>query len=111
MLEQLEIRHSDERGRGLFACAPLPADSLVLRSLRYISGIESRQTRGYSNMNNLNITTAMSLRMLYFRFPITLMASLTGYLTLTLTLTLTPTLTLTLTLTLTPTPTPTLTLT
>ena len=51
---------------------------LVLRSLRYISGIESRQTRGYSNMNNLNITTAMSLRMLYFRFPITLMASLTG---------------------------------
>ena len=33
MLEQLEIRHSDERGRGLFACAPLPADSLVLRAL------------------------------------------------------------------------------
>ena len=33
MLEQLEVRHSDERGRGLFACAPLPADSLVLRAL------------------------------------------------------------------------------
>ena len=85
--------------------------NLVLRTLRYLSGIESRQTRGYSNMNNLNITTTMSLRMLYNRFPIALMASLTGYLlpvfafgmqvTLTLTLTLTPTLTPTPTLTLT----------
>lgn len=54
--------------------------NLVLRTLRYLSGIESRQTRGYSNMNNLNITTTMSLRMLYNRFPIALMASLTGYL-------------------------------
>ena len=53
---------------------------LVARTLRYLSGIESRQTRGYSNMNNLNITTTMSLRMLYNRFPIALMASLTGYL-------------------------------
>lgn len=54
--------------------------NLVLRTLRYVSGIESRQTRGYSNMNKLNVTTAMSLRMLYNRFPIVLMVSLTGYL-------------------------------
>ena len=51
---------------------------LVARTLRYLSGIESRQTRGYSNMNNLNITTAMSVRMLYHRFPLELMAALSG---------------------------------
>ena len=33
MLEQLEIRHSDDRGRGLFSAAPLPAQSVVLRTV------------------------------------------------------------------------------
>jgi len=53
---------------------------LVVRSLRYLSGVESRQTRGYSNMNNLNVTTAMSVRLLYHRFPLELMLGLSALL-------------------------------
>ena len=49
---------------------------LVVRTLRYISGVESRQTRGYSNFNKLNVTTGMSLKMLYHQFPVELMACL-----------------------------------
>jgi len=54
--------------------------SLVVRTLRYASGVESAQTRGYSNMNNLNVTTAMALRMLYERFPFGLLTSLSAVL-------------------------------
>ena len=48
---------------------------LVVRTLRYLSGVESRQTRGYSNMNKLNVTTSMSMRMIYYRFPLELMVT------------------------------------
>ena len=57
---------------------------LVVRTLRYASGVESAQTRGYSNMNNLNVTTAMALRMLYERAPLGLLAGLTALLLPTL---------------------------
>ena len=65
------VLYTDE---ALAAAMVVLRTALMVRWLRFQSGVESEQTRGYSNMNHVIITTTLALRLLYKRRPLALIA-------------------------------------
>merc|ERR1719271_821377 len=50
--------------------------SLLVRWLPYIGGLAQRQNRAYANLNHLNISGWLSMRLAYLRMPFRLLGTI-----------------------------------
>ena len=58
----------------------LARSTLLVRALPYITGLWARRYTAYANLNKLNVTGWLSLRMAYSKYPARLLASTTALL-------------------------------